>query len=341
MPTPTPKRRSDAAETAVANKKTRDAASTGGTPAFSSENRPKKLPKLAGGATTGGDAPAAANAKKVAEAEEGGATWMEDEEAPFPRGGGSTLTPLERRQVLQQAQNDALFDEGGGDAMDEEEGAAGGMRARLGEAPVTTARLRPASLAQGVLTLVAVREVHSSRAVVTLPDGLFGTLDRLELSDELHDAIAAGELEHPPDLRKLLSVGEVLTAAVLGPPAVASSWRRQAGGPPAPVSLRLSRVQAAALSSGAPLPKGTLLWGVLRSVEECAAAAPPRSAAVASRRCPSPSPPRRSQPAPGAAVAEAPCVEARAAGALWWRSHDKYLPDRAEPDWHLNLPQPW
>ena len=47
---------------------------------------------------------------------------------------------------------------------------------------------------------------------VELADGIFGSVERAEISDELFSAMndADNELEHPPDLRKLFSVGEVL-----------------------------------------------------------------------------------------------------------------------------------
>jgi hypothetical protein len=96
---------------------------------------------------------------------------------------------------------------------------------------------------------------------------------RHELSDELHTAISSGELAHLPDLRKLLTQGEVLSAAVLGPPkpraeAAAGSSRGRHALPPVPVSLRLSLVQGAALAGGAPMPKGCLVWGVVESIQE-------------------------------------------------------------------------
>ena len=73
------------------------------------------------------------------------------------------------------------------------------------------ARLKASELTPGTLALCAVREVHSSRAILSLPDGHLGLLERLELSDELHAEIAGGgEAAHPPDLRKLLAVGELL-----------------------------------------------------------------------------------------------------------------------------------
>lgn len=108
------------------------------------------------------------------------AEWMQDEEAPFPRGGGSALTPFEHRQVAQQAREDALFDEGDqsdGDA--DAQTLAGGVRRMGGDsAPVVAARLRMTELMPGVLSIVAVKEVHSTRAIVSMPDGLTGVVER-------------------------------------------------------------------------------------------------------------------------------------------------------------------
>ena len=36
---------------------------------------------------------------------------VQKEETPFPRGGGSVLTPLEQRQIQIQAKNDVLFEQ--------------------------------------------------------------------------------------------------------------------------------------------------------------------------------------------------------------------------------------
>ena len=37
-------------------------------------------------------------------------SWETDEAAPFPRGGGSVLTPLEYKEVTMRAKEDALFE---------------------------------------------------------------------------------------------------------------------------------------------------------------------------------------------------------------------------------------
>lgn len=42
------------------------------------------------------------------------ATVKKDEEAAFPRGGGSVLTPLEHKQITIEAKRDALFEEESG-----------------------------------------------------------------------------------------------------------------------------------------------------------------------------------------------------------------------------------
>jgi rRNA biogenesis protein RRP5 len=45
-------------------------------------------------------------------------------------------------------------------------------------APVVAARLRMTDLTAGILTIVAVKEVHSTRAIVIMPDGLTGVVER-------------------------------------------------------------------------------------------------------------------------------------------------------------------
>ena len=71
--------------------------------------------------------------------------------------------------------------------------AVGSLRTRLGgSSAALAARLKTSELTPGTLALCAVREVHSSRAILSLPDGHLGLLERLELSDELHAEIAGG-----------------------------------------------------------------------------------------------------------------------------------------------------
>ena len=162
MPTPS-KRRAEVGMRQGEKKKKKTAKSEAGSAGMSSE-KPKAVK------------PAAAEADTVEEEAE----WMNDDEAPFPRGGGSALTPLEHRQVAQQAKEDALFGEGEGSGSDDDVAGSAGFRARLGggDAPVVAARLRASDLVAGMQTLVAVKEVHSTRAMVSMPSGLTGVLER-------------------------------------------------------------------------------------------------------------------------------------------------------------------
>lgn len=49
------------------------------------------------------------------------ATVKKDEEAVFPRGGGSVLTPLEHKQIAIEAKRDALFEEESGSKSSKKE----------------------------------------------------------------------------------------------------------------------------------------------------------------------------------------------------------------------------
>lgn len=195
------------------------------------------------------------------------ALWEVDETAPFPRGGGSALTPLEYKAAVSAAKEDALFEvheESSREpaAVDMEERTAMG-----GRELVRAHSLSRKHLVAGVRLLGAVSEVSSDRMLLQLPSRLVGRVERHEVSDELHAALADGTLQSPPDLRKLFRPGEVLCCAVLHAAASTTAAKGQAA-PPIELTLRLSLVQQAALEASPRLRGGALVWGVLRSSEE-------------------------------------------------------------------------
>lgn len=165
-------------------------------------------------------------------------SWEVDESAPFPRGGGSALTPLEYKTITAAAKADALFE-----AQEDEDAKA--PRAETGADPERTAMsgsdlvrahvLTRKRIVQGVRLLGAVSDVSSDRLMLQLPGRLTGRVERHEVSDELHAAITSDSLHAPPDLRKLFAVGEVLCCAVISPapagikgqtaPPVELTWR--------------------------------------------------------------------------------------------------------------------
>ena len=106
-------------------------------------------------------------------------SWQTDESAPFPRGGGSALTPLEHKAVVTAAREEALFEEpepaaeGGGKAADaiNDHGAssAGAIAAGGGAELVRAHALRRKAMAGGTRSLCAVCEVASDQLMVQLP----------------------------------------------------------------------------------------------------------------------------------------------------------------------------
>ena len=214
------------------------------------QNRPKKLPENS--ATDEG-----------AVAVSSGYRWETDETVPFPRGGGSALTPLEHRAIATAAKEDASFESRQHGAE-----AAGPLRTALGGATLVRAHLLSRKqLVVGVRVLAAVSEVSSDRLLMQLPGRISGRVEREEVSDELHAAMQGGTLQAPPDLRKLFRMGEVLCCAVVRTAPVSATFAQGQPAPPVELTLRLSVVQRAALAASPRLRAGSLLWGTLRSNE--------------------------------------------------------------------------
>ena len=122
--------------------------------------------------------------------------WEEDAEAPFPRGGGSALTPLEYRQVTAQARRDAAADAAGGASAKRQKRSPSSGRAPPPAAGKAVATLSRNDLKVGVRVLAAVADVSSSRLLLQLPGGLSGVVAAREISDELAAALDA-ECDQP------------------------------------------------------------------------------------------------------------------------------------------------
>ena len=194
--------------------------------------------------------------------------WMEDVEAPFPRGGGSALSALQYKEVAAEARRDAakmLLSEGVAPPKKRLRAAASGADEAV------NVELHGKDLIRGALLLCAVDAVASNTLLVQLPDGNTGVVDRKEISDELFAATADSDnADNVPDLRKLFQVGEVLAAVVLAAPTPAPSKpaARVHGRPPVPLSLRLSLTQASAIDADGPgLIAGSPIWATTGSVE--------------------------------------------------------------------------
>ena len=208
------------------------------------------------------------------------AAWQTDEAAPFPRGGGSALTPLEYKAITTAAKEDALVETSGGGAVDPDvlppPSAMGGGSSDLLRAHTLLRK----QLTAGVRVMGAVSEVHSDRLLLQLPNRIPGRVGREEISDELHAALADDSLGAAPDLRKLFSKGEVLCCAVLPLASRGSTavQRGKAAAPPVELTLRLSLVQRAALAGGA---RGDALRA--RGAEQAAPGPRPAPRAAAAR----------------------------------------------------------
>jgi rRNA biogenesis protein RRP5 len=178
-----PKRTSDAPAASSATKKKKPHAAAAAPPAsigdslkdtLRSAQRPKKQLRI----TQEDDVATAAAAPPAA------AAWETDESAPFPRGGGSALTPLEHKAIAARAKEDALFEVSGGleDADSGGASAAAAAAAASGSGELIRAHaLSRKHLVAGVRVLGAVSEVSSDRLVLQLPNELLGRVGREEV----------------------------------------------------------------------------------------------------------------------------------------------------------------
>ena len=142
-------------------------------------------------------------------------TWADDEETPFPRGGGTELSALEYKAIVRSAQEDAVIDqqeeaEPGSSkrpgtkwkgAEDGEYDATAVSRSETGSSLIKAHALHRKLCVPGLKLLGAVSDVSTERIIMQLPGRMVGRVARAEVSDEL-SALAAegGQL---PDLRKL------------------------------------------------------------------------------------------------------------------------------------------
>ena len=128
----------------------------------------------------GGEASAAEQA--AAQAAAPVRTWETDEAAPFPRGGGSALTPLEHKTITREAKEDALAEMRSG-------GAPLGAATARGEPALTRVHALPRKLLMsGVRVLGAVNELSSDQLTLQLPGGLSGRVARAEVRSHMRCA---------------------------------------------------------------------------------------------------------------------------------------------------------
>ncbi|KOO24095.1 protein rrp5-like protein [Chrysochromulina tobinii] len=188
-------------------------------------------------------------------------SWETDEAAPFPRGGGTDLTPLEYKAVVQQAHQDVLFSEAAPTNDDE---AAGVAERRAGGGTSSTAELVRArglkrqDFVTGMRVLGAVSEVSSDRLLLQLPNRHTGRINRSEAGGFLHKTKWV-----PPERVPSEGLAAGGGSAAADPTASAARWRPYlcsvvSGG----VQQPRKPVQLASVGAGAPplpLPQDTAL----------------------------------------------------------------------------------
>ncbi|KAN0110502.1 nucleic acid-binding protein [Hyaloscypha variabilis] len=175
---------------------------------------------------------------------------VREEEAAFPRGGASILTPLEHKQIQIEATRDVLFEqEGGKSSRLEEDGAGddaavrkknkakskgkgkkGTENAEPKEESVKIEGLSYKRIVPGSLVLGQVSQINDHDIALSLPNNLTGYVPITSISDKItqriEDIAAADDNDHDEDedsedtseeveLVKLFSIGQYLRAYVV------------------------------------------------------------------------------------------------------------------------------
>ncbi|KAJ4372710.1 rRNA biogenesis protein rrp5 [Didymella sp. IMI 355093] len=211
-----------------------------------SGDRSAKRPRKSDGAV---ESPAKSKPEKTERAAPK-ASVFKDEEASFPRGGASVLTPLEHKQIQIKANQDVLFEQTGGkrtgggddefgDMGSEDEGKAAKTAkkwpAKKGkkshgdeekEDVVKAEGLNYKKLALGTIILGQVTDITHQDVVLALPNNLVGYVPITAVSDKLNERLEKllkeeegekGEDEEDfedVELRDMFFVGQYLRACV-------------------------------------------------------------------------------------------------------------------------------
>lgn len=224
---------------------------------------------------------------------------VQTEEKAFPRGGASVLTPLEHKQIQNEATRDVLFEQTNGkrkpgsESSDEEAGLENGEKTTKqkpkkkkkrketvldGDAHEARTKVEGLSykrLVPGMLILGQISEITARDVVVTLPNNLSGYVALTEISDTLNQRVETllGEEENADDsssepdfkdidLKKLFVVGQYIRAYVLscGTEGSSSGKRR--------IDLSLNPKLANTGISRAEILPDTMLQASVSSVED-------------------------------------------------------------------------
>ncbi|TPX58764.1 hypothetical protein SpCBS45565_g07918 [Spizellomyces sp. 'palustris'] len=152
----------------------------------------------------------------------------------FPRGGASALTPLEYRDVTDQARKDILFEqtETQEKPKQKKKRRRGEDESHNGELESKKSRMDDTSFAEtlsfkrldvGMSLLGSVKEINELDLAVSLPGQLTGYVSITEISDaitaQLQKAVGddeeSGDDESPlPELKDLFSIGQVVSCVV-------------------------------------------------------------------------------------------------------------------------------
>ncbi|KAA8912855.1 hypothetical protein FN846DRAFT_931829 [Sphaerosporella brunnea] len=130
-----------------------------------------------------------------------------DEEAAFPRGGASVLTPLEYKEVANEAMKDALFESGGAAVSAKGNDAAKSKKKprhtdkRKGKKGVGTKEKRETGprveglsykrLVPGTMVLGCVERINSTDIALSLPNNLTGFIPITQISEKVTKRIEA------------------------------------------------------------------------------------------------------------------------------------------------------
>ncbi|KAF2216481.1 hypothetical protein CERZMDRAFT_64890 [Cercospora zeae-maydis SCOH1-5] len=172
---------------------------------------------------------------------------LQQEETAFPRGGGSVLTPIERKQIEAQAERDVLFEQetgqkavtdgDDGELFDEAESASASKKkrkpgrksdglAKVEGSGVKISGLSYKSLAVGSVVLGRVTAITGRDIALALPNNLTGYVPITSVSERLttrierllDDAKSGAEddsdEEEDIDLKQLFHIGQWLRAVV-------------------------------------------------------------------------------------------------------------------------------
>ncbi|RKF58865.1 rRNA biogenesis protein rrp5 [Erysiphe neolycopersici] len=167
----------------------------------------------------------------------------EQDEAAFPRGGGSILTPLEHKQIQIQATRDVLFEHNNNESSEKVERPGlkvikrrkiatkvnnKGKKKVIIEADQDCPKIESLNfkrLGTGSLVLGQISEIHESEIVLTLPNNLTGYVPITSISDKLTNrlecisAIADDEDQESSteeiELHKIFKIGQYLRAYVV------------------------------------------------------------------------------------------------------------------------------